>query len=297
MAEVLFRVRQFALAHTPVVFIGATGTGKSFLAARLHEQSGRSGRLVDVTAGELRAELARSDLFGHERGAFTGAVARRAGLLEQAQNGTFLLDDFHLLDAGIQSALLRAVDARRYRPLGAQRDVPLGCGLVFGVSRDLDELVAERALLPDLRYRLGYCVVRIPRLEERREEIAPLARLFLAQCVDNSGNPDGPTRFAPDVLPFLENASYAGNLRELRGRIQAAYLLARGEPELHVIHFEGLTQDIVFFPRRGNRADRIRAIQWALGRTGGRTGDAARLLGVSRNTISALKVDHTLSSD
>ena len=289
MAEVLHRVRQFAAARTPVVLVGETGTGKSFFAASMHRESGRPGPLVDVTAGELRPELARADIFGHERGAFTGAVARRAGLLEQAQNGTFLLDDFHLLDADVQAALLRAVDARSYRPLGAQRDVPLGCGLVFGVSRDLNALLSERKLLADLRYRLGYCVIHIPPLEERREEIAPLARLFLAQCPDDSGVPDGPAQFAPDVIPMLQDAAYPGNLRELKGRIRAAYLLARGEPELRTAHFEGLRQDPQVFPRRGKRADQLRVVEWALARTAGRVGAAARLLGVSRNTVSALR--------
>jgi DNA-binding NtrC family response regulator len=289
MAEILHRVHQFAAARTPVVLVGETGTGKSFLAASMHHESARPGPLVDVTAGELRPELARADIFGHERGAFTGAVARRAGLLEQAQNGTFLLDDFHLLDADVQGALLRAVDARRYRPLGAQRDVPLGCGLVFGVSRDLDVLLAEGKLLPDLRYRLGYCVIQLPRLEQRREEIAPLARLFLAQCPDDSGVPDGPTHFAPHVVPLLESAAYPGNLRELKGRIRAAYLLARGEPELRTAHFEGLRQNLQVFPRRGKRVDQLRVVEWALARTEGRVGAAARLLGVSRNTVSALR--------
>ena len=297
MAEVLHRVRQFAAAHTPVVFVGETGTGKSFLAARLHAESGRTGQLVDVTAGELRAELAPAHIFGHERGAFTGAIVRRAGLLEQAHNGTFLIDDFHLLDAAVQGALLRAVDARRYRPLGAQRDVPLSCGLVFGVSRDLEVLLAERSLLPDLRYRLGYSVIRLPRLEERREEIAHLARLFLAQCPEDSGVSDGPKHFAPDVLPLLENAQYPGNLRELRGRIRAAYLLARGELELRTIHFDDFTDDTPRFPRRGARTDRLRAVKSALARTGGRVGAAARLLGVSRNTVSSIQADRAQPSD
>jgi len=289
MAEVVHRVRQFAAARTPVLLVGETGTGKSFLAASMHHESARGGPLVDVTAGELRPELARADIFGHERGAFTGAVARRSGLLEQAQNGTFLLDDFHLLDADVQGALLRAVDARRYRPLGAQRDVPLACGLVFGVSRDLDVLLAEGRILPDLRYRLGYCIIHLPRLEERREEIAPLARLFLAQCPDDSGVRDGPARFAPEVIPMLERAAYPGNLRELRGRIRAAYLLARGEAELRAAHLEGLSQDLHVFPRRGKRTDQLRVVEWALARTAGRVGAAARLLGVSRNTVSGLR--------
>ncbi len=289
MADVLHRVRLFAAARTPVVLVGETGTGKSFLAASMHDQSGRPGTLVDVTAGELRPELARADIFGHERGAFTGAVARRVGLLEQAQNGTFLLDDFHLLDPDVQSALLRAVEARRYRPLGAQRDVPLSCGLVFGVGRDLDVLVAEGRLLRDLRYRLGYCVIQIPRLEERREEIAPLARLFLAQCLEETSVPDGPAQFASDVIPLLESAAYTGNVRELKGRLRAAYLLARGEPEVRAIHFAGLRQDRHVFPRRGERAKQLRAVEWALARTAGRVGAAARLLGVSRNTVSALR--------
>ncbi|HYL55361.1 MAG TPA: sigma 54-interacting transcriptional regulator [Gemmatimonadales bacterium] len=289
MAEVVHRVRLFAAARTPVVFVGETGTGKSFLASSIHEHSGRVGQLVDVTAGELRPELARAYIFGHERGAFTGAVGRRPGLLEQAQNGTFLLDDFHLLDVDVQGALLRAVDARRYRALGAQRDVPLNCGLLFGVSGDLDTLVTQGKVLPDLRYRLGYCVIHLPRLEERREEIAPLARLFLAQCPDESGVPDGPAEFAADVLPLLESAVYPGNLRELKGRIRAAYLLARGDPEIRVEHFDGLRPDRRSFPRWGERAERIRAVQWALTRTAGRVGAAARLLGVSRNTVSALR--------
>src|SRR5438128_1339657 len=157
MTEVLHRIHQYADASTPVVLVGETGTGKSFFARLLHQVGGRSGRFSDGTGGEIQESLAHDELFGHVRGSFTGAVQRRAGLLADASGGTLLLDDFHLLPRAEQAMLLRALEAGVYRPVGADRDVPVTCRLVVGSQRNLDDLVASGDMLADLRYRLGHC--------------------------------------------------------------------------------------------------------------------------------------------
>ncbi len=169
MLDVLTKVTRYAPARSPVVFVGEPGTGKSLLAAAMHEASERLGPFVDVTAQELAPELARSALFGHVRGAFTGAERSHVGYLAQAERGTLLLDDFHLMGRSVQAMLLRAIERSAYRPVGAERDVPLSCRLVFGLGADPDRLVERRQMLPDLRGRLGFMVVRMPTLAERRD--------------------------------------------------------------------------------------------------------------------------------
>src|SRR6266545_4604302 len=191
-ADVMERVKRYAPARTPVVFVGDTGTGKSFFAKILHELSGRGGPFVDVTAAELHPDRAESQIFGHVRGAYTGAVSRRGGLVNAAQGGTLLFDDFQLMERSVQALLLRAVESGRYRPMGADRDLDLDCRLLFGVAEDLDRLVADGRLLKDLRWRMGLCVVTIPPLSERIGEIGPLAQRFLQDQLSDLA--DGPQR-------------------------------------------------------------------------------------------------------
>src|SRR5437867_6383688 len=233
MAAVLGQIHLFAPAET-VVFEGATGTGKSYLAEALHEASGRRGAFIDVSAGEFEPGLALDQFFGHVRGAFTGAMSRHRGLFAEAEGGTLLIDEFHLLRRSQQAMLIRALERRVYRPIGYERDVPVTCAVVVGVEEGLERLVARGRMPANLRSRLGECIVRVPTLDERRDEIASLAHQFLRQCPLVTHAADGPTRFSPDALAVLEIATYPANLRDLREAVKAGYLLARGQEELRV---------------------------------------------------------------
>ena len=291
MAEVLGHVRRFAPAET-VIFEGATGTGKSCLAEALHEASGRRGAFIDVSAGEFDPGLALDQLFGHVRGAFTGAMTRHRGLFAEAEGGTLLIDEFHLLRRSQQAMLMRALERRVYRPIGYERDVPVTCTVVVGVEESLDRLVARGKMRANLRSRLGHCVVRVPTLDERRDEIALLAHHFLKQCPVVTHAADGPSRFAPDALGVLEVANYPANLRDLREVVRAGYLRARGRDEVCVEHLAEWVRVPLRYDRRMDRATKRRLAEWALRTSGGHVGRAAARIGAHRNTVSALAAEH-----
>lgn len=277
----------YAPARSTVVLVGETGTGKTHLARRLHRMSPRAREpFVDVTAAELGESLAAAQLFGHERGAFTGAVERRAGLFAEAAAGTLMLDDLHLLPRMLQGLLLRALASGFYRPLGAQREYPVLCRVMVGVSTAPDDLMVAGTLLPDLRFRLGHCTIRLPRLAERREDIAALARRFLDECPAETGLA-GPAGFEPAALAALEGATWPGNIRDLRATVIAAYLHAQADAAIRLEHLPDHARWTPRYEPHGDPTSNERAIEWALWKAGNRVAAAARLLGVHRNTVSS----------
>jgi DNA-binding NtrC family response regulator len=291
MVDVLQQLTYYAPAKTPVVLVGETGTGKTFFARLLHRLSGRDGELTEMSAGQLRPDLAESDICGHVRGAYTGAVNSRPGLFARAGAGTLLFDDFHLLHRSVQYMLLGPFDTGYYLPVGADRPLPLWCRLVVGIGEHPDILVERKRLLADLRYRLEHSIIMLPRLEERREEIASLAVLFLIQAGVRTGVSDGPMRISREAMGALEAARYPGNLRNLRGVVTRAYLHAGSSEEVRLEHLPAEMQRPLRFERRGDHATQLRAVSWALWKTGDCVGEAAKLIGANRNTVAALRAE------
>ncbi len=287
MTHAIHLCHVYARALTPVLLVGATGTGKSLLARLIHALSGRSGKLVLVTCRELDDPLGMDSLLGHTGGAFTGAVRSRPGLLASAAGGTLVLEDAHRQSRALQTAFLRLLQDEVYRTLGADAELRVQCRIVACLNEEPDELACRGRLLPDLRSRYGWCMIRLPPLAERREDIAPLASHFLARCPRVTGV-EAPLRFGPDVIPALESLPWHANVRELEQAVIAAYLNAQGAPWIRWDHLPPEFQIPLRFVRRADPARNRRAVLWALGRTGGHVRAAAKLLGVHPNTVGPL---------
>jgi two-component system NtrC family response regulator len=286
MHAVVERLQAFADSDLPIVLVGATGTGKSLLARWVHERSGRGGAFIDCPCGELEPNLARSDLFGHVKGAFTDAVAARVGKVARAGKGTLLLDDFHLLRRSVQYLLLRALAEGRYESVGGEREAALACRIVIGLGEDPDVLVERGRMLADLRYRLGAAVVRIPGLAERGQEIAPLARAFLERYAERRVN-GGPRRFTRAAVQVLEAVEWPGNVRQLEFAVWTAYEVAR-DARADAIDAEHLDELVTAGPRFDPRAspeEKEQVVAWGLRQRGGRVGEAAALIRAGRNTV------------
>jgi two-component system response regulator AtoC len=217
-------VREIAAGTTNVLILGETGVGKEILAETLHLLSARPGPLMRINCAALSESLLESELFGHERGAFTGATARRSGLLEAAQRGTVFLDEIGELPLAIQAKLLRAIEQREVTRIGATRPVAIDARFIAATNRAVPAEVEAGRFRRDLFFRLDGVTLVVPPLRERRHMIAPLALGFL----DRLTRPGGTTkRLTAEAIATLENHVWPGNVRELRAVIERARLLAR----------------------------------------------------------------------
>ena len=281
MEQVVDLVRRVARTNASVLITGETGAGKEIVARAIHHYSLRTNHpWVDFNCAALPEHLVESELFGHEKGAFSGADAAKPGLFELAHTGTLFLDEIGELELRIQVKLLRVLDGVPYYRVGGQKKVTADARIVAATNRDLDLLVERGRFRSDLLYRLNQCVVRVAPLRERRGDIVPLATYFLRQHSPEAA-------LAPDAQAALERYRWPGNVRELRNVVTRAVIAARD----YVIGAEDLPPLEAHAAADGAQESRLdgverEAILAALHRTGGHHQRAAELLGISRRTLT-----------
>jgi sigma-54 specific flagellar transcriptional regulator A len=225
MRKILDVLDRVAAAPCTVLVTGDSGTGKELVVAALHDASPRAKRpLIAVNCGAIAANLVESELFGHARGAFTGAVSARQGLVAAAEGGTLFLDEIGELPLSVQVKLLRLFQQREYTPVGESRSLKADVRIVAATNRDLAAEVKAGRFREDLYYRLNVIHVRIPSLRDRRSDIEPLARHFLRTSADRVGRPDV-TSFSDAALARLVARTWEGNVRELENVVERAVLL------------------------------------------------------------------------
>lgn len=289
------RLAKAARSDLPILLTGETGAGKEVAAKLAHRGSARAAApFVAVNCAAIPAELAESVLFGHEKGAFTGALGRRAGVAEEAGQGTLFLDEIAELAPALQAKLLRLVEAKEFRPVGARADSSFRARLVCATHADLAERVRDGRFREDLFFRLNVIALEVPPLRARLEDVEHLAQAFAKDAAGRAAR--GAVDFSADALDALRAHEWPGNVRELRNRVERAVAMADGTS----LGIDDLFPEsrLDFRPARpaavesgegaldaaAQTAIRERVAD-VLARTGGNRTEAAKLLGVSRTTI------------
>jgi transcriptional regulator with GAF, ATPase, and Fis domain len=303
--DTLAQTSLVAPSDSTVLLIGETGTGKEMIARALHEQSRRArSPFIAVNCAALPEALVESELFGYEKGAFTGAVNRKAGKFELADRGTLFLDEIGDLPAQAQAKLLRVLQEREVQRIGSTRAVPVNVRLIAATNQDLERHMQSGQFRPDLFYRLSVFPIRLPPLRDRREDIPALVAYFLRHYADRQHKPA--PRLAPGVLDRLTAYDWPGNVRELQNVVERAVILTRGsvvtddlfqfthvpdapEPTKVDGHAATVTPRSAGTVIRFSEAERhaiLRAVELAGWRISGR-GGAAEILGLKPTTLHA----------
>src|SRR6266566_2152032 len=283
MRELRRLVTRIARSNAAVLITGESGVGKELIARALHHDSLRCNKpWVDVNCAALPEHLIESELFGYEKGAFSGAQGPKQGLFELADSGTLFLDEVGELEPRIQVKLLRVLDGVPYFRLGGVRKVSVDARLVTATNQDLEEAIRRGKFRSDLYHRLAQVRLHVPPLRERRDDILPLASFFLRQH-------DPVMRFAPSVEEAITSYSWPGNVRELRNTIVRAALLAT-DGEIRPSLF-GIPQHQASEQRPAPHATTLEAIERetifrVLRETGGHHTKTAKVLGISRRTLT-----------
>jgi two-component system NtrC family response regulator len=289
MQAVFDFIRKVAPTSAPVLILGESGTGKEMVAQALHRRSAQArGPFVAINCNTIPENLLESELFGHEKGAFTGAHAQRKGHIETAAGGTLLLDEIGELPASVQVKLLRFLQEKSFQRVGGRQEIQSDARVVAATNRNLQELAAVGKFREDLFFRLAVVVVTVPPLRERGDDIVLLAKAFLHNhCVEHAK--PGLT-FAPDALRALSIHRWPGNVRELQNRVQRAVIMADGK-RVSALDLE-LTDTLSVLPpqtlKDARESMEREMVQDALRRHKGKITSAALELGISRPTLYEL---------
>jgi two-component system response regulator HydG len=289
-----------------VLISGESGTGKELVAKALHYNGPRAGRpFVPVNCAAIPANLLESELFGHVKGAFTGAVGARRGLFREAQGGTLFLDEIGDMAPELQAKLLRVIEDRAVRPVGSDEAIPLDLRLVTATNKDLLARTKEGLFREDLYYRLAVIPLQLPPLRERREDIPLLAEHFLRRAAAIAGKAIG--GFTPEAMGALLRHSWPGNVRELENVVERAAMLTAGEqvaPEALLLETASPAPGVLLAqagPRPTLKALTDEYVALVLREVGGDKDKAAEILGVSKRTLyrweKEIAARDSLSSD
>jgi DNA-binding NtrC family response regulator len=308
MQEVFRLVDQVAQARSTVLITGESGTGKELIAKAIHESSPRATKpFIPVNSSNIPSELLEAELFGHTRGAFTGAVAAKKGYFEVADGGSIFLDEIGDIPPETQARLLRVIQEREFTPLGDTTPRRVDVRIIAATNVDLKEAVRQGAFREDLYYRLSVVPIELPPLRDRREDVLPLAQHFIRKYNEENGRHIS-EQIAPEVLSLMEAYSWPGNVRELENAIERAVVIAPGNeitreclrPEINdpqsaraAVRGDGASSTVPMDIGRGvNFYDEVRRfeidlIRRALEQTSGHQSRAARLLGMNATTLNS----------
>jgi two-component system, NtrC family, response regulator len=289
MQAVFGFVRKVANTGAPVLILGENGTGKEMVARALHRRSRQAnGPFVPINCGAIPEQLLESELFGHEKGSFTGAHAQRKGLIETAAGGTLFLDEIGELPAALQVKLLRFLQEKTFQRVGGRQEIQSDSRVIAATNVNLQESVASGKFREDLYFRLAVLVVTLPPVRDRGDDIALIAREFLRRFA--SQHLRSGLTFSSEAVRAINRHHWPGNIRELQNRIQRAVILAEGRlvtpKDLELTNAEGAQSPPTLKEARENVEREL--VQEALRRNGGKIATAAVELGISRPTLYEL---------
>jgi two-component system NtrC family response regulator len=297
MLKVGKTIERVASADVSVMLLGASGTGKELLARAVHEKSGCKGEFIAINCAAIPENLLEAELFGYERGAFTGAVKSNVGKIELAERGTLFLDEVGDIPLPLQVKLLRFLQERVIERIGGRQPIAVDTRIVCATHQDLEAMIADGRFREDLYYRLAEIVVKIPSLAERAGDAVLLARHFLNRF-SRELNPKVQS-LSPDAVAAIDAYAWPGNVRELENRLKRAIIMAEGRSvganDLDLPGAAPEESDLINLRSAREVADR-RAIRQAMSRTDNNISGAAKLLGISRPTLYDLLKQYRLQA-
>jgi DNA-binding NtrC family response regulator len=283
MMKIFELIKTVAPTNTTILITGDSGTGKEVVARAIHRQSQRRNKPFIVTScAALPETLLESELFGYEKGSFTGAVERRKGKFEAADKGTLFLDEIGEIDANTQVHLLRALEEKKITRIGSNEEIQVDVRIITATNRNLRTLIQQEKFREDLYYRLNVVTIDLPPLRSRREDILPLAEHFLKKYAKQNNSPV--KNFSPEVVEFMLNYDWPGNVRELENMIERGVVLSKDK----IITLAEFPQELTnSTPADGKTLEAMERnhIQKALEETGGNIARTAKMLGIHRMTL------------